>query len=261
MGLEQWYNKSDEGFLASDFDTMSLVGTYFDNSNVPQYIWVNLTNVSYQVAVGTDLVCNPCTITTADGRTKTFDTSATIDCSSLANGTYKVLKDYGTGNLSTVSNLTISKATPSNPSSGDCWLDNSQNPLAFKIYDGSDWNVDNDKVYLGNVTISSGVITKVTNNVFNQFYSDEIIRINTDLDFSNIITVSTTSSTSSQSYTCLSDGMLFVSAHSYSSSSSSKDDIIFSVILSDSTIFNKILLESSGNTSECEFPRNALPSL
>lgn len=45
--LEQWYNKSDEGFLASDFDTMSLVGTYFDNSNVPQYamesgdVWVS----------------------------------------------------------------------------------------------------------------------------------------------------------------------------------------------------------------------------
>lgn len=43
---DQWYNKADEGFPHTDFNTMSLVGTYFDNNNVPQYamqsgdVWV-----------------------------------------------------------------------------------------------------------------------------------------------------------------------------------------------------------------------------
>lgn len=172
---------------------------------------------------GSDLTCDSCTITTCKGKTKSFDTSSVIDCSSLANGTYRVLKDFEDGSLSTVLNLSISKTAPATPASGDCWLDISTIPANFKTYNGSSWVTDNDKVYLGNVKVSSGVITKVTNNVFNQFYSDEIIRINTDLDFSNVITVSTTNSTSSQNYTCLSDGVLFVSAHSYSSSSSSKD--------------------------------------
>ena len=35
--VDKWYNKSDEGFPATEFANMSLVGTYFDNSNVPQY--------------------------------------------------------------------------------------------------------------------------------------------------------------------------------------------------------------------------------
>lgn len=43
---DEWYNKADEGFPHTDFNTMSLVGTYFDNNNVPQYamqsgdVWV-----------------------------------------------------------------------------------------------------------------------------------------------------------------------------------------------------------------------------
>lgn len=43
---DEWYNQADEGFPHTDFNTMSLVGTYFDNNNVPQYamqsgdVWV-----------------------------------------------------------------------------------------------------------------------------------------------------------------------------------------------------------------------------
>ena len=33
----KWYNDPNEGFPNTDFETMSLVGTYFDNSNVPVY--------------------------------------------------------------------------------------------------------------------------------------------------------------------------------------------------------------------------------
>ena len=124
---------------------------------------------------GANLSCAACTITTADGRTKTFNASATIDCSSLANGTYRVLKDYTTGNISTVSAITVAKTAPSTPSSGDCWLDTSQSPLVFKTYNGSSWVSNNDKVYLGNVTISSGAITDVFNVDFNATREGEIV--------------------------------------------------------------------------------------
>ena len=64
------------------------------------------------IATGTDLISAPCTITTCDGRTKNFDASSIIDCSSQADGTYKVLKDYSTGALSLVDNFNISQTVP-----------------------------------------------------------------------------------------------------------------------------------------------------
>ncbi len=77
------------------------------------------------------------------------------------------MKSYETGALSAISNLTISKTAPSSPSNAALWLDNSILPLSLKQYNGSNWDINNDLVYIGDVTISSGVITAVKNNYFN----------------------------------------------------------------------------------------------
>ena len=61
---------------------------------------------------GSTLTCGDCTITTCDGRTKSFDTSATIDCSSEADGTYKVFKNYSNGALSLNQLITTTGSMP-----------------------------------------------------------------------------------------------------------------------------------------------------
>ncbi len=94
------------------------------------------------------ITCAPCIITTADGRSKTFETQATLDVSSVAEGKYSVMKSYTDGSLS-LANLAISKVEPSTPSDNDLWLDISQSPLTLKQYNGSEWQVNNDLIYIG----------------------------------------------------------------------------------------------------------------
>lgn len=55
------------------------------------------------------IFCDPCTITTCDGRTKILDTATSIDISNQADGSYSIFKDYETGNLSLVDELVIGK--------------------------------------------------------------------------------------------------------------------------------------------------------
>lgn len=71
--------------------------------------WGITFRAQYTVSSADTLICSPCTITTADGRTQTFEYDNTLDCSSVTNGTYKVMKSYTDGSLSLVQNLTISK--------------------------------------------------------------------------------------------------------------------------------------------------------
>lgn len=172
--------------------SLNLTVNMSSNTNFYNYYKINVTAVQanyavslrnlqitavYQktITVGTDLICNPCTITTADGRTKSFDSQISLDCSSLANGTYKILKDFEDGSLSTVSNLSISKAEPATPASGDYWLDYSVTPIVLKTYDDAEWGTDNDKVYIGNVTISSSAITDVFNVDFNATKEGQLV--------------------------------------------------------------------------------------
>ena len=127
-------------------------------------------NISFteqiSVSAGDSIICDPCTITTCDGRTKQDLGSAVYDVTTTADGNYYVFKDYETGELSLYSNLTVSKIEPSTPSTNDLWLDISTIPANLKEYDGS-WNIDNDLVYIGNGTISSNVVTDVSSREFN----------------------------------------------------------------------------------------------
>lgn len=54
------------------------------------------TGLSYS---GSTLTCSACTITTVDGRTKEFSSSAILDVSTQADGIYYVFKDYVGGSL------------------------------------------------------------------------------------------------------------------------------------------------------------------
>lgn len=90
----------------------------------------------------------------------------------ISGGDYSIFKDFSTGALS-LGKVTISTATPTNPSSGDYWLDNSQLPLVLKNYSNSAWVVDNSKVLLGECTISSGLVTALTNRRFNHGWNIE----------------------------------------------------------------------------------------
>ena len=144
---------------------------YSGTSTAPYAFWVIAEieiDALYTASASNSLVCAPCTLTTADGRTKTFENNSILNISGLSNGTYKILKAYTDGSLSAVSSLSISKTAPSSPSSGALWLDNSMYPLSLKQYNGSAWAVNNDLVYIGDVTISSGAITAVKNREFNK---------------------------------------------------------------------------------------------
>ena len=92
---------------------------------------------------------------------------ATLDCSSVADGTYNVMKSYYTGALS-LGTLYTQKTAPTNELLDNVyWLDCSEYPFVLKQYIDGVWMEYNDLVYIGDVTINSGVITKVENNPFN----------------------------------------------------------------------------------------------
>ena len=120
------------------------------------------------VSSSTSLICDPCTITTADSRTAEFSGESVLDCSSLNDGTYFVFKNFYTGVLTVASSLSMQKTAPTSPSSDDLWLDVSEYPICLKVYNGSSWDINNDIVYIGNVTVSSGSISSVTNADFNR---------------------------------------------------------------------------------------------
>ncbi len=136
---------------------------------------ITLLGTVYQsTQKGNTLICAPCTITTADGRTKKFTSQIGYDIpSNLADGTYKVLKSIVDGSLSLVKNLAISNISPLEPNSNDYWLDTSQAPLYFKKYSNNDWVEDNDKVYIADVVVSEFFFTVVENIPFNKEYSIE----------------------------------------------------------------------------------------
>ena len=51
---------------------------------------------------GTDITCAPCTITTADGRTKSFENGGTYSITTEGDGDYYIFKNFSTGALSLV---------------------------------------------------------------------------------------------------------------------------------------------------------------
>ena len=144
---------------------------YIPGGTARGVIWAyNLTlKAQYTISSSDTLICRPCTITAADSRVKTFDADSTLDCSNKADGNYYVMKSITDGSLSLASSLTVSKTAPLNPADGSLWLDASMYPLQLKQYDGAEWQMNNDLVYLGDITVSNGVITSISNNEFNEY--------------------------------------------------------------------------------------------
>lgn len=71
----------------------------------------NNTTLSYSGAL---ITCNPCTITTADSRTKVFGTTSTYDASGLVNGRYQIYKKYSNGDLFLDKDLSVFSTIPAN---------------------------------------------------------------------------------------------------------------------------------------------------
>lgn len=94
--------------------TVSIMGNSASSSSTACYTYLgNVTLKAQYTITSTDtLICNPCTITTADSRSKTFTADNLLDCSNEADGTYKVMKSYTDGSLSLKENLTVSKTEP-----------------------------------------------------------------------------------------------------------------------------------------------------
>ena len=115
--------------------SQSLCRTYLGNFNLT-------ATYTESVSSADTLICNPCTITTADSKSKTFTGAETLDCSTAVDGTYKVLKSYNDGSLSLASSLPIQKTAPTSPNADDLWFDNSQFPLAFKKYVAPNYTVN-----------------------------------------------------------------------------------------------------------------------
>lgn len=155
---------------SKEVKTVTITGYYSFSYSYRYYsAWGVTLKAQYTVSSADTLICSPCTITAADGRTKTFSTDNLLDCSSVSDGTYKVMKSYTDGSLSLSNTVSVNKNVPSSPSNGDLWLDNSEYPLTLKQYNGTNWQVNNDLVYIGDITVSSGVITSISNNEFNEY--------------------------------------------------------------------------------------------
>lgn len=152
--------------------------TYSNGNRHVSCSGIKLTATYQQtIGVGSDLICNPCTVTTADGRTKSFTNTDAINISSYSDGTYYIFKDYSSGALNLESYFEINR-TPTTTSTNRIWLDISQNPLQLKKYNGSSWLTINDKVLLGTVTISGGNITAINNAILNSIYNPMWLKSN-----------------------------------------------------------------------------------
>ena len=123
-------------------------------ANVGGYYGVRIVQINitatYQKNVSGELLCAPCTITTTDSRTKVFENTSSLDVQNQSDGNYSIFKDYQTGALSLLLNTDYS-------------LDTSAIPANLYVNDV----LNNDLVYLGDCTISSGVISSITNREFN----------------------------------------------------------------------------------------------
>lgn len=115
------------------------------------------------------LFCDPCTITTADGRTKNFSEPFILDCSEYEDGEYNVFKNYNNGYLTLYPyDKFILGNSANSEEEGSTWLDTSGGLLNFKVYNGEEWEIKNELVLLGSITIYEGQITKVNNNYLNR---------------------------------------------------------------------------------------------
>ena len=113
------------------------------------------------------VICDPCVITTCDGRTLVDGSSSVFEVTNEADGDYFIFKNQTNGALTVSNNLRILNIPKATPSDGDYWLDTSVTPANLKIYDTSDWTINNDLVWIGKCTISSGAIITIENRLFN----------------------------------------------------------------------------------------------
>lgn len=115
------------------------------------------------------LICDPCTITSSKGVTLADNNTIYYDASER-NGTYYVLKRVTDGSIALVSNFVASPTEPTGTKS--YWLDTSTVPYTQKRWSSAsnEWlddNVSNSYVCIGSCTISSGLVSALTNFAFN----------------------------------------------------------------------------------------------
>lgn len=120
-------------------------------------------------ASGSILTCAPCTLTTANGKTITISNQITKNASDRSNGWYYVVVDTQGNSLGFLYNSyeLVSKTPPVNPANWQIWLDVSKRPLELKAYVNGSWEVKDYIVYIGDMQVTNGVITSVSNNYFN----------------------------------------------------------------------------------------------
>ena len=131
--------------------------------------------------------CAPCVITSVNGRTFNDSQTRTLDVSEWGNHEYYVFKNSVNGAISTnlAVNFSISKTAPLNPSNNKYWLDISVKPAVLKTHNGTNWNVNNNLVWIGSFTKSDGSITSLTNRKFNDS-GYTVVAFDADVNFSNI---------------------------------------------------------------------------
>ncbi len=174
---------------------------------IARHIVVNGTYMA-KIATGTDLICDPCTITTADNNTTTFQYADILDCSNIADDTYKVMKSYTNGALSLSSSLKIAKTSPINETlwiqsvlsangtmGGDSFACSASddNVNAYKIFDNdssTSWNTSN--TYPVSITFYNPTPIKVSTiavNCYNSYYFSNytIFGSNDNLNWDTII--------------------------------------------------------------------------
>ena len=115
----------------------------------------------------TSINCLACTITTIKGEIFTDETVKSQNLSNFSNGTYYVFKSAIDGSLTFTDTFEISKTTPETPSSGEIWFNYSNVPSELSKRESNSWTSVNDLVYIGTITVESGLCTNVINREYN----------------------------------------------------------------------------------------------
>lgn len=147
----------------------TLVSPWLGSVNLNNsYIKVN-DELWWNGSLYSKLICDPCTITSNKGVTL-VDNNTTYYDASERNGTYYVLKRVTDGSIALVSNFVASPTEPTGTKS--YWLDTSSVPYTQKRWRSAsnEWlddNVSNSYVCIGSCTVSSGLVSALTNFSFN----------------------------------------------------------------------------------------------
>lgn len=183
------------GYNSSNTSVIDATGTYTVSADTDYYIRVKFTGSAYTLEYSLDGVNYVTDITVSSSSSVRNDGNISFGIRAVGNATTYTTPFLGSIDFK-YTNVKINNAMWWQPTLN--WLDISTKPANLKIFSNNTYTINNNLVYMGNCTVSSGAVTALINNDFNATNEGDweigTINVNTstavdsyNIDLSNII--------------------------------------------------------------------------